>query len=72
MTGPITANHAPALAEASRPDRPRSSAGRDAAIPAAPPGASLEIPVTGLTGAQAATTGQTPATFAGLLPAQHG
>jgi|APPan5920702752_1055751.scaffolds.fasta_scaffold79403_1 hypothetical protein len=48
MTGPITANHAPALAEASRPDRPTSSAGRDAAIPAT--GAGIEIPVTGLPG----------------------
>jgi len=48
MTGPITANHAPALAVADRPDRPQSSAGRDAAIPAT--GAGLEVPVTGLPG----------------------
>jgi hypothetical protein len=48
MTGPITANHAPAPAVASRPDHPTSSAGRDAAIPAT--GADIEIPVTGLQG----------------------
>ena len=50
MTEPLTANHAPALAVASRPDRPTSSAGRDAAIQAAAAGASREIPVTGLPG----------------------
>jgi len=47
MTGPITANHAPALAAASHPDRPRSSAGREGAIMAAAAGASLGVPVTG-------------------------
>jgi hypothetical protein len=46
MTGPIT----PARAVASRPDRPRGSAGRDAAILAATPGASLEVQGTGLPG----------------------
>jgi len=50
MTGPLTANHAPALAVASRPDRPRGSAGRDAAIQAAAAGAGREVAVTGLPG----------------------
>ena len=50
MTGPLTANHAPALAVTGRPGRPRGSAGRDAAILAAPPGASREVAVTGLPG----------------------
>jgi len=50
MTGPITASPAPALAVASRPDRPRGSAGRDAAVKAATAGASREVAVTGLPG----------------------
>jgi len=50
MTGPITASPAPALAVASRPDRPRGSAGRDAAVKAATAGVSREVAVTGLPG----------------------
>ena len=46
MTGPITA----ARAVASRPDHPRGSAGRDAAILVAAAGASREVAVTGLPG----------------------
>jgi len=58
MTGPIT----PARAVASRPDRSRGSAGRDAAILAATSGASLEVQGTGLPGLP-------PRRFAALLTA---
>jgi hypothetical protein len=50
MTGPVTAQPHPAPVVASRPARPRGSAGRDEAILAAAPGAGLQVPVTGLPG----------------------
>jgi len=48
----IRASSQPRLAPVAprRPGRPRSPAGRDAAIPTAATGASLEVPVTGLPG----------------------
>ena len=75
MTGPITADHTPAPAAASRPDRPRSSAEREAAILAAATGASIEVPVTGLPGLPprrfaaplTAAVAQVPAVTAALI-----